>query len=237
MKLLLLDIESAPHTAFVWGTWQQNVAVSQLKQHGRTLCWAAKWLGDKEVQFLDERAGREKMVGKIHRLLTEADGVITYNGMSFDIPMLNNEIIQQGLPPVPPQKHIDLYRTARSQFRLASNKLEHVAQYLGLGKKVEHKGFTLWLGCLAGNRADWKTMREYNIQDVNLLERVYLKLRPWVRNHPDVAVAEARPHCGSCGSTKVQRRGYRRTKAFQIERLACQDCGSWTDGERIKVRR
>lgn len=236
MKLLLLDIESAPHTAFVWGMWQQNVAVSQLKQHGRTLCWAAKWLGDKTISFRDERTGREKMVGEIHRLLSEADAVVTYNGMSFDIPMLNNEFVQQGLPPVPPNKHIDLYRTARSQFRLASNKLEHVAQYLGLGRKTEHKGFALWLGCLAGNRADWKTMKEYNMNDVVLLEKVYLKLRAWIKNHPDVAQENVTSHCGSCGSENVQHRGYRRTKVAKIERLACQDCGSWTDGRRLRVR-
>lgn len=235
MKLLLLDLESGPHTAFVWGTWQQNVSVSQLKQHGRTLCWAAKWFGDKKIYFRDERAGREKMVEEIHRLLSEADAVITYNGMSFDIPMLNNEFLAQGLPPIPPQKHIDLYRVARSRFRLASNKLEHVAQYLSLGRKVEHKGFGLWLGCLAGNKADWKVMKEYNIHDVVLLEKVYLKLRPWVRNHPDVDADSREAHCGACGSTNVQHRGYRRTKASKIERLACQDCGAWTDGASVRV--
>jgi hypothetical protein len=235
LKLLILDIESAPHTAFVWGTWDQNVGLDQLKEHGRTLCWAAKWYGEKTIYFMDERKGTERMVRGIHQLLSEADVVITYNGLKFDIPMLNNEFIKLKLPPIRPQKHIDLYRTARSQLKLASNKLAYVARYLKIGQKVQNKGFTLWLGCLAGNKQDWADMKEYNIGDVTLLEKVYERLRPWVKNHPDVAVLDGREHCASCGSIHVQKRGSRYTKVFKIGRIHCQDCGAWTDGTKVKI--
>jgi DNA polymerase elongation subunit (family B) len=236
LKLLILDIESAPHTAFVWGTWDQNVGLDQLKEHGRTLCWAAKWYQEDEIFYRDERKGTERMVRAIHKLLSEADVVITYNGLKFDIPMLNNEFIKLRLDPIKPQKHIDLYRTARSQFKLASNKLAYVARYLGLGDKVENKGFKLWLGCMAGNKDDWALMQEYNIGDVTLLEKVYDALKPWVKNHPDVLVDSHKEHCAACGSEAVQKRGFRRTKQFKITRLHCQDCGAWTDGQKSKVK-
>lgn len=235
LKMLILDIESAPHTAFVWGTWDQNVGLDQLKEHGRTLCWAAKWYGESKIHYMDERKGIERMVRGVHNLLTEADVVITYNGLKFDIPMLNNEFIKLNLTPIPPQKHIDLLRTARSQLKLASNKLAYVARYLKIGSKVQTKGFTLWLGCLAGNTTDWSAMKEYNIGDVTLLEKVYNRLRPWVKNHPDVAVQKDAEHCAACGSESVQRRGHRRTKVFKIVRLHCQSCGAWSDGKKSRA--
>lgn len=232
MKLLLLDIESAPHTALVWGTWDENIPIDRLLEHGRTLCWAAKWVDKKSVYCMDERKGTARMVKGIHKLLTEADVVITYNGLKFDIPMLNNEFVKLNLDPIPPQKHIDLLRTARSQFKLASNKLQFVARYLKIGSKVHHKGFGLWLGCLAGNKKDWQDMRIYNKGDVTLLEKVYKRLRPWVKNHPDVAIDNMKAHCAKCGSEHVQHRGNRFTQMYTIVRLHCQACGAWTDGKK-----
>lgn len=236
MKLLLLDIETSPHISYTWGTWNQYVAPNQLKEHGRTLCWAAKWYGENEMQWMTETVGRKRMIKRIHKLMTEADAVITYNGLKFDIPMLNNEFIKYDLDPIPPQKHIDLYRTAKGRFRLASNKLEFVAQYLKVGKKVNTGGFGLWVDVLAGDADAWDRMIDYNKADVELLERVYEKLRPWVKNHPDVAVDDSREHCATCGSASIQYRGYRRTKLFTIRRLHCQECGAWSDGVKKKVK-
>lgn len=235
LKILLLDIETAPHQVYVWGMWDQNVQLDRLIEHGRTLCWAAKWYEDDTVYFDTEVRGRRRMIRRIHKLMNEADIVVTYNGLKFDIPTLNNEFIKYGLDPIRPNKHIDLLRTAKSQFRLASNKLSFIAEYLNLGSKVQHKGFQLWTGCLAGNLDDWETMIDYNIGDVELLEKVYTRLRPWVKNHPDVAVDNQEEHCAACGSSNIQRRGVRRTKAFSIVRVHCQDCGSWTDGTKKRI--
>lgn len=236
LKILLLDIETAPHQVYVWGMWDQNVQLDRLIQHGRTLCWAAKWYdSDEPIEWDYELSGAKNMIKAIHKLMSQADVIVTYNGLKFDIPTLNNEFIKYGLDPIRPNKHIDLLRTARAQFRLASNKLSFVAEYLKLGKKVAHKGFALWTGCLAGNKEDWANMVRYNIGDVDLLEKVYVKLRPWVKNHPDVVVDNHEEHCGSCGSDNVQKRGTRLTKQFAITRLQCTDCRSWTDGSKRKI--
>lgn len=237
LRILLLDIETAPHQVYVWGLWDQNVALNQIIEVGRTLCWAAKWYGEDEepISWDWELSGKKSMIKAVHKMMSQADVIVTYNGLKFDIPTLNNEFIKHGLDPIRPNKHIDLLRTARAQFRLASNKLSYLAEYLKLGKKIAHKGFSLWAGCLAGDRNDWDTMVEYNIGDVDLLEKVYTRLRPWVKNHPDVSVDNTQEHCAACGSESVQKRGERRTKAFSIVRLHCQDCGSWTDGSKRKI--
>jgi hypothetical protein len=40
MRILLLDCETAPNTAYVWGMWKQNVSVSQLTDSSFVMCWA-----------------------------------------------------------------------------------------------------------------------------------------------------------------------------------------------------
>jgi hypothetical protein len=227
VKLLLLDIETAPHISATWGLFDQNVALDQLMEPGYTLCWAAKWYGEREVMFDSILSGPKRMTKRIHKLMGEADAICHYNGNKFDIPTLNKEFLIQGLPPPAPSKQIDLLRTARSRFRLASNKLDFVAQALGLGCKTKHKGMALWLGCMKKTKADWDVMEEYNKQDVLLLEKVYDKLKPWIVGHPNRSVMEDTFCCDKCGSKNYQKRGKAVTSAARYVRFQCQDCGGW----------
>lgn len=227
MRLLLLDIETAPHTVFAWGLWKQNISIDQIAKSGKTIAFAAKWLGEKDVMYygLDTHSERA-MIRAAHKLLSEADAVIHYNGSSFDIPTLNKEFVKFGLKPPTPYKQIDLLRTARSQFRFASNKLDYVAQYLGLGSKVRHKGMELWLGCMAKDPESWKVMQAYNKQDVVLLEKVYKKLLPWITNHPNMSVYKEEFVCPSCGSSHFKKDGFARTNAGKYQRYRCNECGT-----------
>jgi DNA polymerase elongation subunit (family B) len=230
VKILLLDIETSPNTAHVWGLWNVNVSINQILDSGRTLCWAAKWLGDKKIMFDSvHQSSSLEMVTRIHQLLDEADAVVHYNGQKFDIPSLQKEFLLHGLPPASPFKQIDLLRTARRQFRFPSNKLDYIAQTLGLGSKVRHKGHDLWIACMNGEPKSWKVMERYNKQDVILLEKVYHKLLPWIPNHPNVSLyneAET-PCCTNCGSSNLQRRGLSHTKVSTYQRFQCSDCGGW----------
>jgi predicted PolB exonuclease-like 3'-5' exonuclease len=174
LKILLLDIESSPNVAHVWGIWQQNVGINQLMESSYVLCWAAKWLGEEEVMFDSVHVSKpKKMLKKIHDLISEADAVIHYNGTKFDMPTLNKEFLLHDMNPPAPYKQIDLLKQVRSQFRFPSNKLDYVAQRLGLGSKTSHEGHELWVKCMAGDKDAWKRMEEYNIQDVVLLEKLY----------------------------------------------------------------
>jgi len=115
MKILLIDIETAPNVAHVWGLWQQNVGLPQIIDAGYVLCWSAKWLDNDEVMFSSTfHDGREQMLSKIHELLDEADAVIHYNGTKFDIPTLHKEFLLDGFAPPSPIKEIDLLKTVIS---------------------------------------------------------------------------------------------------------------------------
>ena len=137
MKILLLDIECAPNLATVWGIWQQNVALNQLLESSYTLCYAAKWYGESKIMFDSiYKTDRKTMLKSIHALMEEADVIVHYNGLRFDIPMLNKEFLEAGMHPPSPVKHIDLLRVVKSNFRFVSNKLDYVSQRLGLVPKT-----------------------------------------------------------------------------------------------------
>lgn len=222
MKILLLDIETSPNTAHVWGLWQQNVGINQLLESSYVMCWAYKWYGDKEVHF-------GKDLKKIYNAINEADVVIHYNGKKFDMPTLNKEFLLNGWTPPAPYKQIDLLRVVRSQFRFPSNKLDYVAQRLGLGKKVSHEGHELWIKCMNGDAAAWKRMERYNKQDVKLLEKVYDRLLPWIKGHPNHNLySDSQNSCPTCGSNSLQRRGFSHSITGIAQRFQCTGCGSWS---------
>lgn len=231
MKILLLDIETSPNTASVWGMFKQNISVSQLLESSQVLCWAARWYGD-SVTYFDSihRSTHKAMIKRIHKMLDEADAVVHYNGRRFDIPTLNKEFILHGIAPPAPYKHIDLLTTARSQFRFPSNKLEYVASRLGLGGKKKHEGHELWLKCMNKDSEAWKVMEDYNIQDVELLEQLYDRFKPWIRNHPNHSVHSGETVCPNCGGKHFQRRGFAHTLAGVYQRYQCsptKGCGNW----------
>lgn len=231
LKTLLLDIETAPHRVYAWGLWNQDIALNQIEEPGYTLCWAAKWYNKPDIIFRSlYMHSKREMLGDIYSLIDEADAVIHYNGTKFDIPTLNQEFVSQGWAPPSPAINIDLLQTAKRRFRLPSNKLDYVAQYLGSGGKVKHKGMELWRDCMAGDKEAWKTMKEYNEHDVRLLERVYKKLLPWVPNHPNNALFDGGNDmvCPNCGSAHIQRRGFYYTKTMTYQRYQCNACGAWS---------
>lgn len=229
MKLLLLDIETAPNLVHVWGLFKQNVAISQIMDSSYVMCWSAKWLGEEDIFFDSVRkSGAKRMLKRIHKLLEEADAVIHYNGSRFDIPTLNKEFLLYGLNPPASYQQIDLLKTARKQFRFPSNKLDYVAQSLKLGKKTKHSGHDLWVRCLAGEQLAWDQMEEYNKNDVTLLESVYYKLLPWITNHPNTALIDGHAGCPNCGAhSSLKKRGFSYTGAGKYQRYQCNVCGSW----------
>jgi len=230
MKVLIYDVETVPTEAYVWSAWKQNVAPSQVIEHGRVVCWAAKWRGDKQkdVMFGAEwTPGQDstRFIRDLHSLMEEADAVITYNGNKFDDVVMNTAFAGLGLTPPPPRKSIDLYRVVVKNFRLFHNRMDSVAAWLGIKGKTDTGGFDLWVRVMNEDPAAQKLMEKYNRQDIKVLEDIYKRLLPWIPNHPTDVLGH---ECPSCGSHKLQRRGYYKTKVSEFQRFQCQDCGSWS---------
>lgn len=242
MKTLVLDIETAPHLGYFWGVWKQNIAPSQVVRSGYILCFAAKWVGEKEVFFARVEhdangnptpASRRAMLDLAHRLLNEADAVVHYNGKAFDIPWFNTEFMEHGFRPYSPIHEIDLLLAMKARGNFPSNRLEQIARRLDVGAKVAHEGFGLWPKCMRDDEAAWRKMERYNVGDVRLTERLYKRILPWLPRHPNVAlyVDDDEPRCPRCGGKKLTRNGSRTTGALRYTQYHCQKCGFYPRGK------
>jgi transposase len=121
-----------------------------------------------------------------------------------------------------------LLRVVKSNFRFVSNKLDYVSQRLGLGKKTAHEGHELWLKVMNNDRAAWKRMEEYNKNDVVLLEKLYNRLKGWIKQHPNHNAYNANIVCPNCSSRKLHKRGEVRSRTSIFQRYQCQGCGAWS---------
>jgi hypothetical protein len=235
-RVLIYDIETS----------LQPVAVFQLanndwihpenilgERHVLSVCW--KWLGESKVHavsILDDPKRFAKdphddvhVLQTFHQVLGEADCIVAHNGDSFDKRYLDTRFLVKGLSPLPPIASIDTYKIAKSRLMLNSNKLDYLGGLLGVGRK-KHTTSGLWLKALQGDKRAIKEMVEYNKQDVLLLERVFLKLRPFAANHINRELFGG-TGCPRCGSTKIQSRGLHRAIARIYRRWQCQSCSGW----------
>lgn len=196
------------------------------------LCFGARWVGSRKVIFRAEyEHGRREMLETIHSMLSEADAVMSWNGKSFDTKKIKTEFVREGMPPVPNYPELDLMLAVKRQFAFSSNKLDAVAQELGVGQKVQHEGFGLWLKVMAGDAKARALFKKYQRGDVDLLVALYEKLLPWLPNHPNTALHDDTPDgCIKCGHTEFQQRGWFYSSTGRYKRVSCKKCGTWQRG-------
>lgn len=235
-KILVLDIETSPIIAHVWGLFDQNVGLNQVQDDWHVISWCAKWLGHKDVMYMDQRTQKDisndkKIMTYLWELMDEADVLLTHNGDNFDIKKVNARFILHGMKPPSSFKKIDTLKIARSRFGFTSNKLAYLTDKLcDKYKKLEHKkfpGHTMWVECLKGNVAAWNEMEKYNKNDVLALEELYNKLLPWDTGGLNVNWynKEITNKC-KCGAENFKKNGFGYTSKGKFQRYVCLDCGS-----------
>lgn len=232
-KILYYDLETAPILGTVWRKWKDNLI--WVEQDSYILCFAYKWDGERKTQVVslpdfpgyeDDREDDRELVKELWRLLDEADIVVAHNGNRFDERVANARFVLHGLDPPSSYRTIDTLMVARRYFRFTSNSLNDLARVLGLGRKAQHAhhNYKIWRGCMLGDPSAWKKMTVYNAQDVRLLERVYKRLRPWIKGHPRVMLMNDTLICPKCAGRLV-RNGHRYTKTMTYRRFRCKQCG------------
>lgn len=229
-RILFLDIETFPNIAYVWGKYEQNVI--EYVQEGCIATYAAKWLGEPVFskalpEFKGYKGGSyndEALVKDLWLLLDEADIVVAHNGDDFDVKVIKGRFIVHDIAPPAPFKTVDTKKLAKVA-RFNSNKLDDLGKLLGLGQKIK-TDFSLWKGCIEGKAESWKQMVKYNKLDVVLLEKLYLRLRPFARTHPNMALY-GDAMCPKCGGKSIQFRGTAVTTTRKYKRFQCNDCGGW----------
>ncbi len=241
-RIVTLDIETAPLESSHWGLWDQNIGLEQISREWSIISFSAKWLGEKQVIYADTggRGARKVrddrgLLRKLWRILDSADVVVAQNGKAFDVKKINARLLMHGLAPYSPIRIVDTMLAAKKHFAFTSNRLEWLSKHLTTTKKSKHRafpGFELWKECLRDNPKAWSEMRSYNIADTVATEQLYLKLRPWIEGHPNLATYNASPkvQCAKCSSPRMQRRGVAVSSAGTYARYQCLACGGWGRG-------
>ena len=242
-KTLIYDIETSYLVSGNWGIYDQNAAT--VLSDWQILCFAYKWLGEKKVhivsmdEYPDYKPGTFQqndynVVKRLWELFNEADIIVAHNGNSFDQKKSQARMMIHGFDPPAPYKQIDTKIAMRRVAAHTSNKLSDLAKALEITHKQDAGGIDTWTGCMEGNPKAWKHMKKYNKYDVIVLEELYLKLRPWISNHPNVAALDEIIACPKCKSKKLRKKMKRHmANTGWKQQYQCMDCGGYVTGSKL----
>lgn len=231
-RLLMWDCETSPIISYNWGIYDQTAI--EVIEDTQILCFAYKWFGDRRTRVIGQDDFKsykpglnndKHVIEALRGLFDEADVVIAHNGNSFDQKIAQARMMHYDLDPPTPYKQIDTKLVARRYGRFTSNKLDHLNKGFGFEGKIETGGFATWKGCLAGDPKSWAKMKRYNKKDVDELEKLYLRLRPWISNHPHIGILKAeREACPNCGGITLVKNGSYTSRVGRYQVWRCQTC-------------
>lgn len=240
-RIVFFDLETMPNLKEVLKVIPGLSAYPGLTlkaQINSIICFGYKVLGEDKVKVInawdDKRAWLKNVNNDLsvceraYEILANADAIVSHNGRSFDWKFLQTRLMLNGLKPLHKITHIDTKALAKSNLYLLNNKLQTVGeQLIGEGKK-KNGGWDLWVKVWHRDRAACKLMSEYCAQDVALLEKVFKKFRPFIKNIPNYNLFREGEKivCPSCASTRMWGHGMQVTKTMVYKRFKCQDCGS-----------
>lgn len=235
-RIIVWDIETTHNVAAIFRLFDDYTSHENILRERYIVCASWKALGEKTVHsvstldnpklYAKDPHNDRHVVETLHKILSEADVIIGHNGDSYDIKFAEGRMLAHGLSPLPPIPSIDTLKVAKLRLLLNSNKLDYLARYLGFGTKIPTRN-ELWLRVLAGDKSAIRQMVKYNKHDVVLLEKVFLKLRPYCANHINRQLFGHNTGCPRCGSRHVQSRGTHKAISRTYNRFQCQDCGGW----------
>lgn len=238
-NVLFMDIETLPMLVPVYRLGKQRVDYSQILKREQVMCISWAWNNNK-IQHLtidlakydlmkkDDDADYQ-MLKTFSEEYMRADLVVAHNGVGFDIPKLKSRIVKYKLPPLAPIL-VDDTRFKTKDIGFTSHKQDDLGDFLGIGTKADHgKGMEYWIEVMYGNQKILDRMVKYCDRDVQMLRKIYLRLKPYIKTALPLSTFTGNPGiCNSCGGYKLQKRGFRTTTANQYQRYQCQDCGTWS---------
>lgn len=250
-RVLVLDIETQRAIVETFSLFRPFIGIDRVIKPTRVLCFAAKWRGDSKTIFKsawddDDEDAYKRMMQAAWDLLDQADIVVTWNGDRFDVQWFEAEFLRLGLGRPMPYKSVDLIKTVKRWFKggLMSMKLDWSSRIILKDRKTHHGGADLWhdirWGTRAEKRAAQKIMREYNIHDVELTERLFEHHLPYLSNlnlalYEDT-VDDGQVRCTKCNSTNLKKDGVKAyvTSAGVYQMHRCLDCNATSRGKRIR---
>lgn len=240
-KILLWDLESSFNQVLTFGLIKQFIPIDNITTERHLYSVAYKWYGEKKIHtisILDDPKRFKKdphddyyVVSEFRKVIEQADCQVAHYGDLFDVKMFNARLVYHGLKPLPKMKSFDTKKLASKYFRFNSNKLDYLAQHLcGIRKLNNPKN--LWIDCFNGDEKAIQQMVKYNKQDIVILEAVFNKLIPFMKDYSlnmNMFIKGARCSNPTCGSTDIEWRGWNYTRVGKYRRCQCKTCGAWSD--------
>ena len=233
-KRLFFDIEVSANLALIWQTgYKLNVGPESIIKERAIICLCYKWEDSKDIHSLqwDHKQNDKRMLEAFIKVINEADEAIGHNGDRFDLAWIRTRCLFHGIDMFPKYTTIDTLKIARQKFKFNSNKLNYIADFLGIGEKIK-TDYSLWKNIML--HKDPKAMADmikYCKKDVILLEKVYKELAKHIesRTHFGVIFGGDRGTCQECGSDQLKIHA-RKILSSGIKKLQykCTTCGNHT---------
>jgi DNA polymerase elongation subunit (family B) len=229
LKRLYFDIETSPNIVYSWRVgYKLQIGHDNIINERAIICICYKWEGSAKVHSLKWNDGCDKeMLKRFVDVANQAHEIVAHNGDRFDIKWMRTRLLYHRIPDISNFTSIDTLKDARSRFLFNSNRLDYIGQFLGVGKKIDTGGFSLWTRVMAGDKKALREMVDYCKGDVELTERVYQEIHQYtvIKSNKAVLDGGERWQCPQCSSTQVYCNKTRATKMGTIKReMNCKNC-------------
>jgi uncharacterized protein YprB with RNaseH-like and TPR domain/predicted RNA-binding Zn-ribbon protein involved in translation (DUF1610 family) len=230
-KRLFFDIETSPNIGLFWEAgWKKNIDYSNIIKERAIICICYKWEDEKVVNEVhwDTKQNDKALLEKFIKVANLADELVGHNGDRFDLAWVRTRCLYHKIDMFPKYTTIDTLKVARQSFKFNSNKLNYIADFLGLGQKIKTE-FGLWKDIvLHKDKVAMDKMIKYCKKDVILLEQVFKTLKNHIpaKTHYGVIFGGDRGSCPECGSDQlVVNNKVVRASGIKKIQYRCKTCG------------
>lgn len=243
-RIISFDLEVSPALGYFYPpTWETGILKTVHRQKLMSFAWQvvgekkihAKNLSQMDTYKVDPQ--NDKLLAiELHKVMSTADILLGQNSDQFDVRMANYFFLLNDLEPIPPTKYLDTKKIAKRYFKFMNNTLNNISEEMGFDGKTEITYKDLWVPAfLNGDKKAWKLMDIYCKNDVDQTTKSYLKMRPFMRQHPSLSrISGEDASCPRCGGYNFRIKAYRTTNTSRYHQYQCNDClGFFSDRKAI----
>lgn len=246
-KVLFLDLEVSASIVAAFSMFKHFSTPDHVIQFPYILSYAYNWLHedvndvygrklDDYETFKQDHHSDYELTCELWKLVDEAD-IICIQNEGFDSGWFTQRFAYHGLPQPSPFRVVCTLKGLKKAMTLPSNSLDYSTRYFGIEfNKIKHEGISLWIKCMDGDKDALARMLQYNIGDIPTLRELYLKIRAFIPNHPNVSLfgLSEEMTCSVCGSdnlTEIEDK-FAFTNLSKFPCFRCNDCGTVKRGSK-----
>ena len=185
-----------------------------------------------EQDFMRDYPEEKQMLARVGELLARSELLVTFNGRTFDMPLLDSRFIMQGMRnPAPEIPHLDLLKCARAawKIRLARCNLASLEEKVfGLTRRDDLPGSLVpkaFFDYLHSGEFYWvEPVLAHNVQDIRSMPMVLAALLRLYERPTEAEYAQDIYSAGRVfekrGQTETARRCYRAADRGTMSRLS-----------------